>query len=197
MKDAKLILKRRKHIFDGLQKGSLEELDFIQRRLHEKDVSSDRVFQFNFIHYYLLDQARGLLTEKFIETFFGLLQKNKRKGIPFTDCVTTLHKVSKKFNAVFASKLCATINLELPIYDKRVRRFYGLKNYPKYKGFKWRLEKINEDLKMILKNAEDLLKDKEIIEMISEVRKEFPFAKKEIIPDLRLIDLFIYHANIK
>jgi hypothetical protein len=196
MNYANLILKEEARIFAGLRNGSIAELNFIQQRFQKEDVSRDRVFQFNLIHYYLLDRAKGLLTDKFISTFFGLLQNN-RKGISFTDCVTALQKVSKKFHAVFASKLCATINPEHPIYDERVRLFYGLQKRSTNLGFDLRLKKIREDLKTIQKNSEEILKDKKIIKMIGEVRKEFPFAKKEVIPDLRLIDLFIYHANLK
>ncbi|HTX22212.1 MAG TPA: hypothetical protein VMD27_10205 [Candidatus Aquilonibacter sp.] len=195
MNYAKLILKKKERIINDLSKGSMDELIFIQQRFHKTDVSRDRVFQFNFIHYYQMDRAKGLLTDKFVSAFFELLE-NSRNEIQFADCVMELQKVNKKINAVFASKLCATIKPEHSIYDKRVRRFFGLPVRYKYLGRR-RLKCIIQDLEIIQKKSQEILKDKKIIKMISDVRRLFPLAKKKLIPDLRLIDLFIYHTNLK
>jgi len=118
---------------------------FITSRLaNTSDVSTDPVFQFVFRSYYRLDNAG--LGEKFKVEYFRLLQQQRgcQQPIALHDVCHTLaqyetrrQKQSLQFS--FATKLIATLDPEMPIYDSYVASVFGFNPPYHVKDFSRRL----------------------------------------------------------
>lgn len=190
MKHAARILKKQVQIRKDLRKGSMDKLDFIQRRFQNHNVSHDSLFQLVFVNFYQLRYVNS----EFKSKFFKLLEDCKKHPTlnPASYAEKLYATAGKTFQLSFISKLCATADPTHPIFDSHIKSFYKLKR-PRYDQRK-DLKKFFDEIRV---ESEKILSNLKIKKMIRAVRDEFQFATEEIIPDLRLIDLFIYHTNLK
>ena len=189
------LLERQTQIRDHLNKGAIDVLCFLQERFAKCDPSADGFFQFVFFHFYQLDYAK--LTDDFISTYFEILRDNKNGAVEPTTFARELQNIpntkgGESLHISFISKLCATIDPTHPIYDKHVKAFYRLPERYTYQGFERRMAGFEVDFNTIRTEATSILEHKEIQAMISAVRTSFPLATTNLIPDLRMIDLFVY-----
>lgn len=195
MSFAEQLLERQEHIRAYLNKGAVDVLCFVQQRFNQFNPSTDRLFQFAFIHFYQLDYAK--LTDQFISTCFEILRDNKNRTAQPVSFAERLHSIpntkgGESLHISFVSKLCATIDPTHPIYDKHVKAFYGLPERYTYQGFKRRIAGFSEDFAAIRANATTILANQDITAMIGDIRTSFPLATTSLIPDLRMIDLIVY-----
>lgn len=93
-------------------------------RIHETDVSADPEFQKAFNGFYRMRQRPA----SFYVTFYTYLEQNKtNRLLSFEDIVTYLYQETGSIHASFSSKLLATINPEMPVWDKFVLKNLGLR----------------------------------------------------------------------
>ena len=92
---------------------------YLRNSLMEIDVSKDVHYISNFRSFYV---ARGeQKTDKWGAVFFSILQREKRNtGLSFREVLQEMHKRTGRFEPSFSSKLVATVNPELPVWDKHV-----------------------------------------------------------------------------
>ena len=169
-------------------------LCFIQQRFNEFDPFIDRLFQFAFTHFYQFDYAK--LTDEFVSTCFEILRDNRGAADPvaFATKLQSIpnNKGGESLHISFVSKICATIDPTHPIYDKHVKAFYGLPERYTYQGFNRRIAGFLKDFDKIRTEAMTILDNKDIQAMISDVRTSFRHATCDCIPNMRMIDLFVY-----
>ena len=192
---AEQLHKRKKQIRAHLAKGAVDVLCFLQQRFDQCDPSTDRLFQFAFIHFYQLDNAK--LTNKFFSTYFEILRDNKKGTTEPAAFAKKLYRIAntkgqKSLQISFVSKLCATIDPTHPIYDKHVTSFYGLPKRHTSQGFDRRIAGFLDDFATIRTKATEILANQDIKAMIADVRTSFPLATCSLIPDMRVIDLLVY-----
>lgn len=101
----------------------IEKYNWIMQRVHETDVLSDAEFQKFFNGFYRIRQRPA----SFYASYYTYLERNKNnENLTFQDVVTYLYQETGSIHASFSSKLLATVNPNMPIWDKFVLQNLGL-----------------------------------------------------------------------
>lgn len=123
-------------ILDRVKIG-IEKYNWLMKRVHEVDISADAEFQKFFNGFYRMRQRPA----SFYQSYYVYLESNKTNHeLTFEDVVTHLYKETGAIHASFGSKLLATVNPDMPIWDKFVLQNLGLRAPYVYE--KDRLQKI-------------------------------------------------------
>ena len=110
-------------ILDRVEIG-IAKYNWIMKRVHEVDVSTDTEFQKFFNGFYRMRQRPA----SFYKCYYAFLEQHKANPtLTFEDIVTHLYKETNSIHASFSSKLLATINADMPIWDKFVLQNLGLR----------------------------------------------------------------------
>lgn len=110
-------------ILDKVETG-IEKYRWIMKRIHEVDISRDAEFQRFFNGFYRMRQRPA----GFYTSYYAYLEQNKyNKELTFEDIVTYLYHETGSVHASFSSKLLATVNPDMPIWDKFVLQNLGLR----------------------------------------------------------------------
>ena len=105
-------------------KTGIEKYNWLMNRVHEVDVSADAEFQRAFNGFYRMRQRPA----GFYECYYAYLEQNKNnRALTFADVVTHLYQETGSIHASFSSKLLATVNPDMPIWDKFVLQNLGLR----------------------------------------------------------------------
>ena len=84
------------------------------------NISEDKNFQKTFTGFYRIRR-----NEQFRKEYYDLMQKYKFKNVSFEEILTELYKFGK-LEASFTSKLIATIDHNLPIWNKYVLDYFNI-----------------------------------------------------------------------
>ena len=87
----------------------------IMERVRNTDVSSDKDFQRTFNSYYRIRR-----NEEWQAIYYDLFEKIKDSQPSFEQIIRTLYKNTGNIEASFSSKMLATINSDMPIWDRYV-----------------------------------------------------------------------------
>ena len=110
-------------ILDRVEIG-IEKYNRIMKRIAEVDVSTDTEFQRFYNGFYRMRQRPA----SFYASYYAYLEQNKRnRDLTFEDIVTYLYQETGSIHASFSSKLLATMNPDMPIWDKFVLQNLGLR----------------------------------------------------------------------
>ena len=102
----------------------LAKYQWIMRRVSETDVSSDAEFQKFYNGFYRMRQR----PTDFYKTYFAFLEQNKdNSDLTFEEILPHLYEKTGSIHASFSSKLLATVNPDMPIWDKFVLQNLGLR----------------------------------------------------------------------
>ena len=166
-------------ILDRVEIG-IEKYNWIMKRVHETDVSSDVAFQRAFNGFYRMRQRPA----SFYVSYYTYLEKNKNnQEISFEDIVTYLYQETGSIHASFSSKLLATVNPNMPIWDKFVLQNLGLRTPYHYE--KNRLQKTIQLYQKIC----DWYKTDEAIKKLAVFNQQFPGTN---ITDVKKIDFILW-----
>ena len=94
----------------------------IVNNLLKVDVSTDKEYQKSFNGFF-----RVRRNENWQKEYYALFERVKHSNISFAEVITELYKKTGRVEASFSSKMLATINPELPIWDQFVLKNLGLK----------------------------------------------------------------------
>ena len=110
-------------MFDRVEVG-ITKYNWIMRRVHETDVSTDAEFQKCFNGFYRMRQRPAA----FYKSYYAFLERNKDNSeLAFEDILAYLYEETGSIHASFSSKLLATVNPGMPIWDKFVLQNLGLR----------------------------------------------------------------------
>lgn len=96
---------------------------YIMHRFREVDVSKDCRFQTTFNGFYRMRSRKP----EFYHEYYECLETNKNSEVSFAQALKHIYEQCNRIEASFCSKLVATINPNLPIWDKFVLTNLGLK----------------------------------------------------------------------
>lgn len=136
------------------------------QNLYDIDVSKDEEYQRNFVYYYKLRRNAA-----WKDKFFQYLKKKKNdKGLTFEEVLNHLYKFDNTVEPSFASKLLATINDKMPIWDNNVLDALGLNDNRSrtIKNCVEKYEKIQEEIKRIISDSN------ECADYLKEFNRVFP-----------------------
>jgi len=104
-------------------KEGLDKYKKIMELFPEIDVSKDISFQRSYIGFYRLR-----LSKDFINIYFSFFQKHKNNHPTFIDTLGYFYNEFKSLQCSFTSKLLATLDPNLPIWDQNVLGLFNLRN---------------------------------------------------------------------
>ncbi len=99
----------------------LDKYADIMNGAREKDVSCDKEFQRSFNAFY-----RVRRNAEWRESYYKLFERAKKEHCSFADAIGLLYVETGNVEASFSSKMIATINPEMPIWDQYVLKNLGL-----------------------------------------------------------------------
>lgn len=92
------------------------------KQLHKINIAFDRLYQKNYNGFYRV--RRGVEWQKI---YYEIFERAKIEPISFEQVITELYKKTGNIEASFASKMVATLNPNMPIWDKYVLNNLNLK----------------------------------------------------------------------
>ena len=160
----------------------------IMNSLHSCDVSQDREFQVAYNGFYRVRQR----SQEWYKIYYGYMQRHKSDSIEFKDVLIYMFEKTGKFEPSFSSKLLATINPDMPVWDGNVLSQLSIKAPQCDK--KDRLEATIEKYTDLGKWYDTYLKTKNSQDVVDRFDKLFPNTQ---ITDLKKIDLALWSMGLK
>lgn len=144
---------------------------WLQDNLYNRNVSKDAEYKRKFGGYYRM----RFVSQQYRDAFFSVFEQIKyQRNISFEEVANKLYPVDNKHEFSFISKMLHTINPTRPIFDSQVNKALNLKR-PTYspnleKRIKWDTEVLNK----ISLTYGELLRDKDIQDLLTEIDKVVP-----------------------
>jgi hypothetical protein len=170
-------------------KEGMDKYVVIMDLFHRIDVSKDTNFQKKFNGFYKIRQR----SQEFYFSLYNFLEDNKKSNDLGYE--TVLRHFKNKFNKLevsFSSKLLATINPELPIWDSVVMDNLKLKKPGYNKTIDERLVASIEIYNKMILWYDEQLKSKVGKQMLKDFNDRIPEAN---ITDLKKIDLILWQTR--
>ena len=98
----------------------------IMNEFHNVDVSNNLEFQRMYNGFYRLRQR----TSDFYAEYYEYMEKNRDRNLTYPEVLTHFYNRFNRIEASFSSKLLATINPSMPVWDVYVLNNLGLKKPP-------------------------------------------------------------------
>lgn len=172
--------------WDEVERG-LEKYQWIMKSLRKVDVSTDREFKKRFNGFYKIRQR----TPDFYDAFYNKLEASKKGEPPtFAEVLDYFWQRLHRIEASFSSKLVATINPDMPVWDKEVLRNLKLKK--PLSTDKYRLNKTIELYNAIITWYANYLKNEKCRAQLFEFNNRFPNSG---ISDIKKIDLILWQTR--
>ena len=112
-----------KNLETSRNRNGLQKYCRLQESLSRVDVRSDGDFQRAFKSFYQVRRGAD-----FCEPFFSILYREKNNPAPsFGEVLAEIHDRTGRVEASFSSKLVATIDADLPVWDRHVLDNLGLR----------------------------------------------------------------------
>jgi len=175
---------------------SLESYRFIQQEFNKSDISCNDKFQTRFMSFYRLYGAG--LTKDFRKTYFEIMQgKRDSKFLDHSDVkdvISRLYEIksAKGLNCIyfsFTTKLIHTINNDLPIYDSKIREFFGFSTPNLYLDNDMRVAEYLRQYEIIKDVYIDILGYNLLDDFIEKFKISYPGFN---ISDVKILDFIIW-----
>lgn len=168
-----------KIIWDRVEIG-IQKYNWIMTRVRESDVSSDPFFQKTFNGFYRIRQRPA----SFYQCFYQYLEENKNnRQLTFENVVSHFYQETSVIYASFSSKLLATVNPNMPVWDKFVLQNLGLRA-PYY----YEKERLHKTILLYQKIC-DWYHTEDAAEKLIQFNLRFPNVD---ITDVKKIDLMLW-----
>ena len=121
--------------------------------------------------------------------YYQFFEKNREnKNISFDEILDYMYEKTGNIEASFSSKMLATINPDMPIWDKYVLNYYKIK-VNETTNKEERITKTKEAYKKLIGEVKKKLADKETQKVIKEFREFFPELN---FSDVKILDFLIW-----
>jgi len=116
---------RKNKIIEAIEKSKVGIKQYVEimSLFHEVDVSTDKSFQRKFNSFYRIRQRSA----EWYETYYNYMETHKSKSLDFKDALRYFNMHLSRYEPSFSSKLVATINPNMPVWDQFVLKNIGLK----------------------------------------------------------------------
>lgn len=165
---------------------ALDKYMYIKNKIYKCDISKDIEFQTAFNSFYKIRRDK-----KWRDIFFNYFEKIKNdKNVKFEEILEYLYKETGNIEASFSSKMLATINSNMPIWDQYVLKNLNMKVLGKNKQ-----EKLDDTINTyykIIKIENQKLEQQDIIQAIKEFKQEF---KEYELTDIKILDYILWNSR--
>ena len=170
----------------------LSDYAWLRDNLLKVDVVSNQKYRNKFQHFYTFyNENDELIRDKdWLDIFFSILQREKcNTDVSFSNVLCEIEGDTGRIETSFSSKLIATINPEMPVYDSQIRESLGLRNPSSFT----RDERIEIAEEVYCELQEKTL---EIISLdgFNELKRSFDeiFPEYRGFTDIKKLDLFLW-----
>lgn len=173
--------------FEQLDPFGVKPYKQIMSMLQEVDVAKDKDFQRLFNAYYKLRQRKT----EWYKVYYLCMEKNKNNpALTFEQILREIFNKTKTVEASFSSKMLATINPKMPIWDRQVMKALDVK-LPQNADKEKRLVRTVQIYDELCKWYKDLFENhKDVVDMaIKEFDKYYP---KSRISNVKKIDFILW-----
>ena len=165
---------------------SLDKYNYLRNEVYNYDVSKDKNFQKTFNSFY-----RVRRNEKWRIKFYSYFEKIKNNPeISFDIVVKDLLLETGYLEASFSSKLLATINTNMPIWDQYVLNNLGFKVSGSTK--QERLDSVIEIYGKIIEQEKKLLEREDIKKSVDKMREEF---NEYDLSEIKALDYILWNSR--
>jgi CRISPR/Cas system CSM-associated protein Csm2 small subunit len=158
----------------------------IRSRINKVDVSNDEDFQRAYNGFYRMRQRPPIYYEK----YYSYMEENKSSGITFEKTLNYLFEELGRVEPSFSSKLVATIDPSLPIWDSVVLNNFKLKP-PAY----YRKNRVSECINLynvLVKEYKELMETEEANSTIKIFDNVYPNTG---LTDLKKVDFVLWQVR--
>ena len=176
--------------------GNLEERSrdlaryyYLQRSLLKDEVTSNRDFQKTFKSFYRMRRGEG-----WCRVFFLILEREKHNhALSFRDVLEEIHRETGWVEASFSSKLAATVDGNLPVWDKYVLHNLGLKRPYSSMAPGRRMDRCVELYSRIQSWTSNAIRQSAFAEWRRRFDRTFPSFRH--FTDVKKLDLFLWQSG--
>lgn len=158
---------------------------WIQNEFCLRDVRVDKEFQRKFNAFY-----RVRRNAKWQNAFYNLFEESKKTEVNFTTILGSMHSLTGRYEASFASKLAATLDPDLPIIDSVVFKNLNLRLPTRVTPN--RLGAISNQHVNVKREFQNFLESKNGIYLIRRFLEEYPEAK---VSDIKKLDFILWQLR--
>ena len=170
----------------------LSNYDRLCDSLLTTNITEDTYYKSIFKDYYAMNKGWN---SRWDEQYFSLLERAKfHNNTTFTTVLYELHKVTNRIETSFSSKLIATINPEMPVYDKWVRENLGLKEPYPAMPVKRRMLRFVTMYNELQPKVTGMIEDSKFEKLRTSFNQTFP--QYEHFTDTKKLDLFLWQARL-
>ena len=101
----------------------LKKYRSIMSQINETDVSKDTMFQKEYNGFYRMRQRQP----EYYTEYFNYMEKHKKQGVSYNNVLKHFYDKFGRIEASFSSKLIASINPDMPVWDEFVLKNLQLK----------------------------------------------------------------------
>lgn len=124
------------------------------------------------------------------EAFYDIFRKCYKSPMSFKEVLTEMFERTKRLEPSFCSKLIATLNPDMPIWDKYVLQWLGFPKNDEPKGKKQKIEYFASIYRMITKEYNGHFSDSNIEEAIKRFDASIPEGKN--ISKMKKLDFMLW-----
>jgi hypothetical protein len=174
-----------------IEKGLFQYKEIMTIFKCSQNIEKDDVLQKRYKTFYRMNTARK--DAQFYKGYFNLL-KNARQGdiVDMPTILKQLKRLSNKHEISFASKLLATVDPKLPIWDSRVRERVNERGEIKLKANYKNTDECVEAYNSLVSWYGKFMKSNEAKMMIAEFDSHFP---KEKISAIKKVDFIFWQTK--
>ncbi len=158
----------------------------IMSKINEIDVSKDKIFQKEYNGFYRMRQRKP---EYYID-YFEFMEKHKNQDLSYEEVLKHFYDRFGRIEASFSSKLLASINPDMPVWDEFVLQNLQFKKPTQYD--KDRLKKTIKLYDRICQWYNDFLNTEEADKIISLIDSMYP---KNNLTKVKKIDLILWQMR--
>lgn len=175
----------------NIEKGLLNYKEIMSLFKCSENIDKDEVLQRRYKSFYKMNTARK--DAQFYKIYFRVLKKAKEgDSIDLLSVLSHLKRISNKNEISFASKLLATIDPKLPIWDSRVRNHVNEMSDLKLKASYRTIEECVQAYNSLLSWYRDFMKTDRAKKMIAEFDSHFPNQK---ITSIKKVDFIFWQTK--
>ena len=162
----------------------LDKYNYIKEKMYYCDLSKDIEFQTTFNAFY-----RVRRNKKWRDVFYKYFERVKNnKNIKFEEILRYIYKKTGCIEASFSSKMLATINPNMPIWDQYVLKNLNIEVLGKNKQEK--LDNTINTYYKIIEIEKQKMEQQDIIQAIKEFKQEF---KEYELSDIKILDYILWN----
>jgi hypothetical protein len=161
----------------------------IQKRFQEltnKPLNDNTEFRKSFNGFYRVRQKPAA----WYDAFYGLLDESRNQATDFATVLRSLHTLTNRYEASFASKLLATLNPHMPVFDSVV--LTNLKAKLPYQNDPNRFQRICSLHDELSRCYKDYLHSEQGQYLVSQFKKAYPNVD---ITEVKMVDLVLWQAR--